>query len=121
MGFSYTLLPRLTNTTATAGRRSPPRERPRGSGGRKGWNKLVTKVDDQQKGGYRFVGEFLEERQYNLATGAVVVGQIPVGSAKSGNHWRAGVVGSGGVEWEDRTWPSTTSQRVFPKEVSKAQ
>ena len=79
--------------------------KPRGSGRRMGWNKLVTGVDDSQKGGYSLVGEFLEERQYDLATGAVVVGQMPIGSARSGNHWRAGTVGLGGVEWDDRTWP----------------
>ena len=31
--------------------------------------------------------------------------RIPVGSARSGYHWRVGVVGTGGVEWEDKTWP----------------
>ena len=35
----------------------------------------------------------------------MLVGQTPVGSARSGYHWRVGTVTRAGVEWEDRTWP----------------
>ena len=79
--------------------------KPRGSGQREGWNKLVSSVDDTKSGGYAFEGRFLDERQVDLALGSVLVGQIPVGSARSGNHWRSGVVDTNGVEWEERTWP----------------
>ena len=79
--------------------------KPRGSGQREGWNKLVSSVDDTKSGGYAFEGRFLDERQEDLKVGSVLVGQIPVGSARSGNHWRSGVVGASGVEWEERTWP----------------
>ena len=79
--------------------------KPEGTGRRVGWNKLVTKVDDTKPGGYAFEGKVLDERQVDLEVGSVLVGQIPVGSARSGNHWRSGVVGASGVEWEERTWP----------------
>ena len=82
--------------------------KPRGSGRREGWNKLVTRVDDTKSGGYAFQGRFLDERQEDLKVGSVLVGQTPVGSAKDGNHWRVGVVGvvgAGGVEWENTSWP----------------
>ena len=79
--------------------------KPQGSGRREGWNKLVTSVDDTKSGGYAFQGRFLDGRQEDLKTGSILVGQIPVRSAKAGNHWRVGVVGAGGVEWEATTWP----------------
>lgn len=79
--------------------------KPQGSGRREGWNKLVTSVDDTKSGGYAFQGRFLDERQEDLKVGSILVGQIPVGSARDGNHWRVGIVGGGGVEWEATTWP----------------
>lgn len=79
--------------------------RPTGSGKRVGWNKLVTGVDRTQTGGFAFLGNFLNEKQMDLSSGDVLVGQIPVGSARSGLHWRVGVVTTNGVAWEDRTWP----------------
>lgn len=80
-------------------------EKPKGTGRRVGWNKVVTRVDDAKTGGYAFDGQFLDERQADLDVGSVLVGQIPVGSASTGNHWRVGVVSIDGVEWENRTWP----------------
>ena len=82
--------------------------KPRGSGGRVGWTKVVGGVDDTKAGGYAFEGDFLDESQVDLDVGSVLVGHIPVGSARSGSHWRAGVVSTEGVEWEDRTWPLHT-------------
>ena len=79
--------------------------RPSGTGRRKGWNKAVSRVDNTKQNGYAFEGKFLDERQVDLEVGAVLVGQIPVGSARYGNHWRVGMVRAGGFEWEDRTWP----------------
>ena len=78
-------------------------KKPTGTGRRVGWNRLVTGVDDTKKDGYAFEGHFLDERQIDLALGSVLVSRIPVGSAKSGFHWRVGVVGTGGVEWEEKT------------------
>ena len=80
-------------------------EKPRGTGRRVGWNKVVTDIDDAKTGGYAVDVHFLDERQVDLDVGSVLVGQIPVGSASTGNHWRVGVVSIDGVEWEDRTWP----------------
>ena len=80
-------------------------QKPTGSGGRIGWNKLVTRVDATQRDGFAFVGTFLGERQVDLIVGDVLVGKIPIGSARTGYHWRVGVVTTNGVEWEDRTWP----------------
>ena len=79
--------------------------KPRGSGRREGCNKLLSSIDDTKTGGYAFEGRFLDERQEDLKVGSVLVSQTPVGSAKNGNHWRVGVVGAGGVEWETATWP----------------
>ena len=80
--------------------------KPTGTGGRAGWNRIVTEIDVSRQGGYAFRGHFLAERQTDLAVGSVVVGQIPVGSARAGFHWRVGVVtAAGSVEWEQRTWP----------------
>ena len=81
-------------------------KRPTGSGRRVGWNKVVTEIDTTRQGGYAFRGRFLDERQTDLVVGSVVVSQIPVGSARSGHHWRVGIVtAAGSVEWEQRTWP----------------
>ena len=79
-------------------------KRPKGSGRRVGWNKVVRRVDVDKAGGYSLEGELLTERQVDLEIGTVLVGQIPVGSARAGNHWRVGIVTSEGVEWESRTW-----------------
>ena len=84
-------------------------KKPRGSGRRVGWNKHVTQIDTTKEGGFCFVGDFLDEREVDLEVGSVLVGRVPVGSAKSGFHWRVGIVTSAGVEWEDLTW----SQQVF--------
>ena len=78
---------------------------PTGTGGRVGWNRLVEGVDDSRKDGFAFDGPFLDDRQTDLEVGSVLVSRIPVGSARSGFHWRVGVVGTGGVEWEEKTWP----------------
>ena len=80
-------------------------KRPTGTGRRVGWNRLVEGVDDTKSNGHAFEGRFLDERQIDLRIGSVLVGRIPVGSATSGFHWRVGVVGTGGVEWEEKTWP----------------
>ena len=80
-------------------------KKPKGSGRRLGWNKLVRRVDPAKSGGHCFEGEFLDEHQVDLGVGSVLVGQVPVGSAKSGHHWRVGTATKAGVEWEDRTWP----------------
>ena len=61
--------------------------------------------EPREIGGVCFEGTFLEERQVDLEVGSVLVGQIPIGSAKTGFHWRVGTVTSAGVEWQDRTWP----------------
>ena len=79
-------------------------KKPTGTGRRQGWNKVVSRIDNTKQGGYAFEGRFLDERQVDLKVGSVLVGQIPVGSATYGNHWRVGVVSAHGVEWEDRTW-----------------
>ena len=80
-------------------------KRPTGTGRRAGWYRVVTDVDDTKSNGYAFDGPFLDERQVDLEIGSMLVGRIPVGSARSGFHWRAGVVGAGGVAWEEKTWP----------------
>ena len=51
-------------------------EKPRGTGRRVGWNKVVTGIDDAKTGGYAFDGQFLDERQVDLDVGSVLVGQI---------------------------------------------
>ena len=80
-------------------------KRPTGTGRRVGWNRVVSSIDDTKKDGYAFAGHFLDERQVDLEVGSVLVSRMPVGSARSGYHWRVGVVGTGGVEWEEKTWP----------------
>ena len=80
-------------------------KKPTGTGRREGWNRHVTGVDDTRSGAYAFDGQFLDERQVDLTVGSVVVGRIPVGSARYGYHWRVGMVGASGVEWEEKTWP----------------
>ena len=80
-------------------------KKPTGTGRRVGWNRVITGVDDTKRDGYAFEGSFLDEHQIDLQVGSVLVSRIPVGSARSGYHWRVGVVGTGGVEWEDKTWP----------------
>ena len=80
-------------------------KKPKGTGRRVGWIKVVSGVDDSKRGGYAFEGQFLKEGQVELEIGSVLVGSFPVGSARSGSHWRAGVVGPERDEWEDRTWP----------------
>ena len=75
----------------------------------RGWNKLLSSIDDTKTGGYAFEGRFLDERQEDLKVGSVLVSQTPVGSAKNGNHWRVGVVGAGGVEWGPPPGLSMTS------------
>ena len=72
-------------------------KKPTGTGRRKGWNKVVSRIDDTKQGGYAFEGRFLDERQVDLKVGSVLVGQIPVGSATYGNHWRVGVVSAHGA------------------------
>ena len=80
-------------------------KKPTGTGRRVGWNRVVSSIDDTKKDGYAFAGHFLDERQVDLEVGSVLVSRMPVGSARSGYHWRVGVVGTGGVEWEEKTWP----------------
>lgn len=83
-------------------------KRPTGSGRRVGWNRVFTHVDVSLPGGWAFQGRYLDERQTDLKIGSVVVGQIPVGSVRTGFHWRVGTVtAAGSVEWEERTWPLT--------------
>lgn len=59
------------------------------SGGRKGWTRLVTSVDKAKTNGYAFAGQFLNDQEYDLAPGDVLVEKNPEGSAKHG--WDAGV------------------------------
>ena len=80
-------------------------KRPTGTGRRVGWNRVVTSVDDTKSDGFAFEGPFLDERQVDLQVGSVLVSRVPVGSARSGFHWRVGVVGTGRIEWEETTWP----------------
>jgi len=59
------------------------------SGNRKGWTKHVTSVNSEKTNGYAFVGEFLNDKEYDLPVGAVLVQKNPEGSVKHG--WDAGV------------------------------
>lgn len=56
----------------------------RASGNRKSWAKHVTSVDTSQRGGYAFIGDFLDVGENSLPAGAVVLEVIPTGSAKNG-------------------------------------
>ena len=77
--------------------------KPRGSGGRVGWNKLVISVDIGKRDGYAFIGTFLPETQVDLPIGAVIAGKIPYKSLKHGFGWRMGRVTESGVRWGE-TW-----------------
>lgn len=59
------------------------------SGHRTGWTKHVTAVDIAKSNGYAFEGEFLNEGEAELPTGAVIVQKNPMGSVK--NNWFEGV------------------------------
>ena len=72
--------------------------RPSGTCGRKGWSKVVSSVDNTKQDGYAFEGQFLNEHQVDLEVGSVLVGHIPVGSARYGTEWRVGVVSADGVQ-----------------------
>jgi len=54
------------------------------SGNRRGWTKWVQSVDATKTDGYAFVGSFLNDQEYDLPVGAVLVQKNPEGSAKHG-------------------------------------
>ena len=57
----------------------------RASGGRKGWMKVVTKVDPNGRNGYSFDGEFLTDGvEVDLPVGSVIIRVDPEGSVKNG-------------------------------------
>lgn len=56
------------------------------SGNRKGWTKHVEEVDQTKDNGYAFIGRFLNNQEYDLPVGAVLVQKNPMGSVKSGYH-----------------------------------
>jgi hypothetical protein len=71
----------------------------RASGNRKGWTKLVTGIDKTKNGGFAFEGELLNEQEYDLNFGSVLVQKNPQGATKNG--WYSGnvfVVGEDGLE-----------------------
>lgn len=56
-------------------------ENPTASGHRLGWSKHVTFVDSTKTNGYAFGGKFLNNGEYDLPLGAVVVEKAPSGPA----------------------------------------
>ena len=55
-------------------------ECPTASRRRTGWTKLVTSVDKSKSNGYAFEGEWLDDGEYDLPVGAVVIAKAPGGS-----------------------------------------
>ena len=55
------------------------------SGNRRGFTKHVTSIDSGATNGYAFEGNFLNDREYDLPLGAVVIQKNPFGSARSGS------------------------------------
>lgn len=71
------------------------------SGHRKGFYKLVTKVDESKNNGYAFIGDFLNSgTEYDVPIGSVLVEKAPEGSVK--NAWNSGncsIVGVDGIQY----------------------
>lgn len=54
------------------------------SGNRKGWTKLIKKIDMTKANGYAFEGDFLSDGEHNLPIGGVLIQKNPGGSVKNG-------------------------------------
>lgn len=71
------------------------------SGNRRGFYKLVTKVDESKNNGYAFIGDFLNSgTEYDVPVGSVLVEKAPEGSVK--NAWNSGncsIVGVDGIQY----------------------
>ena len=65
-------------------------EKKQTSGRRESWLKTVNSVDDTQKGGYAFEGNFLEEGEVELEVGTIIIECNPRGSVK--NWWKEGII-----------------------------
>ena len=83
--------------------------KPTASGGRKGWAKIVTGIDETKDYGYQFEGDFLRDGEQDLPEDTVIVEQVPDGSVK--NNWKRWQiilvkgVGLNGLSWvQDKNW-----------------
>lgn len=56
---------------------------PFGSGGRRGWIKLVTGVNVSAGNGYALEGSLLADKEHNIPVGSILLEQCPTGSVKS--------------------------------------
>lgn len=56
------------------------------SGGRKSWWKHITSIDAAQRGGYAFVGSFLNEGEHEVPVGALLLHVTNHGSVKNGHQ-----------------------------------
>ena len=53
------------------------------SGNRKSWWKVITGIDDAQKGGYAFEGDFLNAGEVELPVDSLLLQVVPCGSVKN--------------------------------------
>ena len=80
-------------------------KRPVGADRRKGWNKVITRVDTRRGDSRAFEGRFLDDRRTPLGIGTVLVRSIPgIPPSISGTYWSAGIVTSEGVGWIMNLW-----------------
>lgn len=86
------------------------------SGGREGWAKQITSIDNTQRGGYAFLGNFLRPGLYDMAPGTLVLDVYPNGSIRNGGKgailWIADATATDGLRRIAHTedWPAESIQ-----------